>query len=99
MDRMAICTGYGQARDGGRLASKGIPTLLEVEEPPSQWPPVDNPGSPRSHSKNESGKSSLGGSPYSWGNTETWNRHLASDCRQVHGAHSKTTLADVAHLS
>jgi len=35
LERLAIGIGHRQARDCHRLASQGIPTVLEVEESPS----------------------------------------------------------------
>ena len=38
VERLAIGIAHSEARDRHRLASKGIPTVLEVEESPSGFP-------------------------------------------------------------
>jgi hypothetical protein len=50
LERLAIGIGHRQARDSHRLASQGIPTVLEVEESPSGRTTLRVAGSHRSDS-------------------------------------------------
>jgi hypothetical protein len=57
LERLVIGIGHRQARDCHRLASQGIPTVLEVEESPSERTTQRVAGSHRSHSSDELGES------------------------------------------
>jgi hypothetical protein len=57
LERLAIGIGHRQARDCHRLASQGIPTVLEVEGSPSERTTLRVAGSHRSHSSDELGES------------------------------------------
>src|SRR6266853_2227158 len=96
---MAIRIDYREARDRHRLASSGIPTVLEVEEPPSCRPPVGVERSRRSHPENEFGQPALGRSAHSWGAVEARHSGVTGNSREVHGPAPEAAVADMAHLS
>src|SRR5258708_36855576 len=96
---MAFGVAHCQAGDRHRLASPGIPPLLEMEESALRWSPVFISGSSQSDPSNEPRQPALGSAAYSWGIAEDWNRCVSSNRRQIHGPTPETSLPEVANLS
>src|SRR5215472_15189493 len=69
-----------------------------MEEPPSTRSALRAAGSHRSDSQDEPGQSSVGSATHSWGTVETGIGTIRGHRRQVHGASSQTTLANLAHV-
>ena len=99
LERLAIGIGHRQARDGHRLASQGIPTVLEVEELPSGRTTLRVAGSHRTASEDELGESSLGRTTDSRRTMETGIRTVASHGCQVPGPAPETTVTELGHFS
>src|SRR4029453_5334589 len=86
----------GQARDGHRLASKRIPALLEMEEPPGTGGTTAGlEGNPRPDPRNELRQRPLGCTEVARGIAEARNRGIAG---QVHGEAPQAAIADVADV-
>src|ERR1700674_4348388 len=72
---LALSAGHLQARDGDRLASQGISTLLDLEDP--AWPGGSArrfPRGPRSYPQDEPRKSALGRAPHPRGIAQAGHR-------------------------
>src|SRR5215469_408157 len=80
------------------MASKGIPTVLEVEEPPSTGQARGIRRGHRADPQDESGQSQLGCTEDPWRTAETGIRAIASYGRQIHGAASEAAFSDMAHV-
>jgi len=83
VDRLAIGIGHRQARDCHRLASKWIPTVLEVEESPSVGPTLHIARGCRSNPQNEPSQSPLD-DPYSGDSGSLWYRAVQQRGQQEH---------------
>src|SRR5712692_9409651 len=96
--RMANGTRDRQAGDRHRLAPTGLPTLVDLEEPPPPGAPDRAGRRPCVDSHDVTGKPALGRASDSWRTDETRDRRLSGDRREIHGAPAPTSFADVAHL-
>src|SRR4029450_3975800 len=89
----------GQARDGHRLASKRIPALLEMEEPPgTDGTTAGLEGNPRPDPRHEHRQRALGRTEAARGTTEARNRGIAGNGCQVHGEAPQAAIAAVADV-
>jgi hypothetical protein len=77
--RLALCPRHRQAGDGDRLASQGIPAVLDLEEPPrAAWKTGVGERDSRAHSQDESGEPTLGSTSNPWGTAQTGIRGAAN---------------------
>lgn len=87
-------TGYGH-----RLASKGIPTLLEVEKSPETAGTTrDSEGDPGADPQHERFECSLGSTEAAWGTAQARNRGVPGNGFEVHDKASEAAFTNVADV-
>jgi hypothetical protein len=94
---LALGAAHREARNGYRLALKGIPLVLEMEESARRSGKADDPlGGSETNPKDKFGEPALGSTAYPWGIAQTWYRSIPSHGREVHGAPAEAAISDVA---
>ena len=88
-----------QAGDGDRLASQGLPAVLDMENSAGKAGPTGGPGGRLIlDSYDEPRQPSLGRTADSRRTAQAWHCRRRNERQQVHDPQSQTTIADVANL-
>ena len=88
-----------QSGHGCGLAPEGIPLVLEVEDSSRQARSAKRPArGSGTDSDDEPQQPTLGCTADSWRAAEVGHRHHRTDSREIHGAASKASFTDLAHV-
>jgi hypothetical protein len=99
LERLAIRPRRRPTRNGDRLAPARIPSVLELEEPPSARAAHCVARGHQFDPQDESGQSSLGCASHPRGTAEARVRPVTSHGGQVHGPAPEAAVAELAHVS
>src|SRR5262245_47928077 len=95
---LANRTRHRQTGNCHRLASSGLPPVLDVEESPTCRATGRAGGRTRADSNDVAGQPTLGCAAASRRAVETWHRRVSDNGREVHGPASPTAITDVADI-
>ena len=98
LDRMANGARHRQAGDRHRLAPTGLPAVVDLEKPAPHRATDRAGGHPHADPHDGGGEPAVGRAADSWRTTETRDRRLSGDRREIHGPTAPAAFADLAHV-